>query len=654
MYRGRPWTVRQYAGFSTARESNAFYRKCLAEGMQGLSVAFDLPTHRGYDSDHPRARGDVGKAGVAVDSVEDMRALFEGIPLDRVSVSMTMNGAVLPVLAAFVVAAEEQGVPPGGLRGTIQNDILKEFMVRNTYIYPPAPSMGIVADVMAHVAGTMPGFNSISVSGYHLQEAGADPVLELAYALANGREYLEAALGRGLAIDDFAPRMSFFFGVGMDFYVEVAKLRAARLLWHGIVSAHGPKDPRSTALRTHCQTSGHSLAAQDPLNNVVRTTVEAMAAVFGGTQSLHTNAFDEALSLPTEESARVARNTQLILREETGVADVIDPWGGSYMMEALTRDVADRVRAILDDVRERGGMVRLVERGEPKALIERAAALKQARIDGGEDVVVGVNRYRSGAGTGGADVLDVDDEAVRREQSERLRALRGSRDAKAVARALGRLTERARTGEGNALGLAVEAMRARATVGEVSEALERVWGRHRAQSPPVSGIYGAAYNKGMDWRRLQGEVRAFEERTGRRPRMLVAKMGQDGHDRGARVVATAFSDAGFDVDLSPLFSTPGEVAKQALENDVHVVGVSSQAGGHRHLVAELLDRLRETGAAGRVAVVLGGIVPEKDKAFLAERGVRAFFDPGAPVPEAVARVLEVLSGPPGPAPGRGA
>ena len=642
MYTGRPWTVRQYAGFSSAEESNAFYKQTLAGGGQGISVAFDLPTHRGYDSDHPRVQGDVGKAGVAVDSVEDMAVLFKDIALDKVSVSMTMNGAVLPVLAGYIVAAEEQGVSPKDLRGTIQNDILKEFMVRNTYIYPPEPSMQIVADIFAYGAKHMPKFNPISISGYHMQEAGAEAPVELAYTLANGKEYIETALKKGLAIDGFAPRLSFFFGIGMDFYTEIAKLRAARVLWHKIVSGYNPKDTKSTLLRTHCQTSGYSLSAQEPYNNIVRTTIEAMAAVFGGTQSLHTNAFDEALALPTEFSARIARNTQLIVREETGIASVIDPWGGSYMMESLTQSLIDQAQALLEDIEKKGGMSRLIESGQAKLTIEEAAAKKQARIDGGTDTIVGLNKYTS-QGHDAIEALEIDNEAVRRRQIEKLRALKSRRSGDRVDGCLAALIRHAQGGGGNALELAIEAIRARATVGEVSGALEKVWGRHRAGTQSVSGIYAGAYNRDVDWQELKRAVSEFEKTRGRRPRMLVAKMGQDGHDRGAKVIATSFSDAGFDIDLSPLFASPEEVAKQAIENDVHVVGISTQAGGHKTLIPQLIRALAEAGAED-IAVVVGGIVPEGDHRFLIDCGVGDIFPPGVPVPEAAARVLRVLSG----------
>jgi methylmalonyl-CoA mutase len=587
MYATRPWTLRQYAGFSTAEASNAFYREALAAGGQGISVAFDLPTHRGYDSDHPRVTGDVGKAGVAIDSVEDMKILFDGIPLDRVSVSMTMNGAVLPVMACFIVAAEEQGVAPAALSGTIQNDILKEFMVRNTYIYPPAPSLRIVGDIIAYCAREMPRFNSISISGYHMQEAGADAALELAYTLADGREYIRCALAAGLDIDDFAGRLSFFFGIGMNFYMEIAKLRAARLLWAEIVGSFGARSERSCMLRTHCQTSGWSLTAQDTYNNIVRTTIEAMAAVFGGTQSLHTNAYDEALALPSDHAARIARNTQLILQHETGITGVIDPWGGSYFMERLTHDLAARARELIDEVEAAGGMAAAIAAGLPKRRIEEAAARRQARIDRGEEVIVGVNRYRLEQEPE-VEVRDIDTGAVRAAQLDRLARLRAQRDGAAAARALAALTAAARAGEGNLLELAVQAARLRCTVGEISDALEAVWGRYRADVQTVTGVYASAYENDEEWAALQREVAGFVAAHGRRPRMLVAKMGQDGHDRGARVIATAFADAGFDVDLSPLFATPAEVARQAVENDVHVVGVSSQAAGHKVLVPELI------------------------------------------------------------------
>ena len=640
MYVGRPWTIRQYAGFSTAEESNAFYRKALAAGGQGVSVAFDLATHRGYDSDHPRVVGDVGKAGVAIDSVEDMKILFDGIPLDKVSVSMTMNGAVLPVLAGYVVAAEEQGVSQDKLSGTIQNDILKEFMVRNTYIYPPAPSMRIIGDIIAYTSRNMPRFNSISISGYHIQEAGADAALELAYTLADGKEYVRTAIAAGLEIDEFAPRLSFFFGIGMNFYMEVAKLRAARLLWARIIDGFDPKSTKSKMLRTHCQTSGWSLTEQDPYNNVVRTTIEAMAAVFGGTQSLHTNALDEAIALPTDFSARIARNTQLIIQEETGITNTIDPWGGSYLMESLTQQIADRAWELIGEVEEQGGMARAIETGMPKMRIEESAARKQARIDRGEDVIVGVNKYRL-ATEDAVEILEIDNRAVREAQLERLAEIRARRDAKAVQVALDALTQAAKTGEGNVLELAVNAARVRATVGEISSALEKEWGRYSASSNTISGVYGSAYEKDEDWAALRTDIEAFVERHGRRPRMLVCKMGQDGHDRGAKVVATAFADVGFDIDLSPMFSTPAEVARQAIENDVHVVGASSLAAGHKTLVPELIEALRSQGA-GDIVVIAGGVIPRQDYEFLYEAGVKCVFGPGTRIPLAARQVLAAI------------
>ncbi|AWN23553.1 methylmalonyl-CoA mutase [Deinococcus irradiatisoli] len=641
MYAARPWTIRQYAGFSTAEESNAFYRRNLAAGQKGLSVAFDLATHRGYDSDHPRVVGDVGKAGVAIDSVEDMKILFEGIPLAEMSVSMTMNGAVLPILAAFIVAGEEQGAARSALSGTIQNDILKEFMVRNTYIYPPEPSMRIVADIIEFTARQMPRFNSISISGYHLQEAGANAALELAYTLADGLEYVRAALGKGLDIDEFAPRLSFFFAIGMNFYTEVAKLRAARLLWHELMQQFSPKNPLSSALRTHCQTSGWSLSEQDPYNNVVRTAIEAMAAVFGGTQSLHTNSFDEAIGLPTEFSARIARNTQLILQEETGIPEVIDPWGGSYLMERLTADLADEARRLIGEVEALGGMTKAVASGMPKLKIEESAARKQARIDRGEDVIVGVNKYRPDSATP-VDVLEIDNASVRDSQLRRLAQVKAGRDAAAVQRALSDLRECARSGEGNLLALSVEAMRARATVGEVSAALEDVWGRHRAEVRTLSGVYAQGFSEGEGFAELQAEIEAFAEQEGRRPRMLVVKLGQDGHDRGAKVIATGFADLGFDVDVGPLFQTPEEAARQATENDVHVVGVSSQAAGHRTLIPALIEALRAEDA-GDVLVIAGGVIPQQDYAALREAGVAGIFGPGTPILQSAREVLRLLS-----------
>jgi methylmalonyl-CoA mutase len=640
MYANRPWTIRQYSGFSTAEESNRFYRENLAAGQMGLSVAFDLATHRGYDSDHPRVVGDVGKAGVAIDSVEEMKILFDGIPLDQMSVSMTMNGAVLPVLAGFIVAAEEQGVDQAKLSGTIQNDILKEFMVRNTYIYPPAPSMRIVADIIAYTAKRMPKFNSISISGYHMHEAGATAVQELAFTLADGIEYVRAALSRGLAIDDFAPRLSFFFAIGMNFFMEVAKLRAARLLWSRLMLPFGPKNPASLALRTHCQTSGVSLTEQDPYNNVIRTTIEAMAAVLGGTQSLHTNALDEALALPTPFSAGIARNTQLLLQEETGITRVVDPLGGSYYVEALTASLVAAAKSLIDEAEAMGGMTKAVEAGMPKLKIEEAAALRQARIDRGEAVIVGVNKYRA-AEAGAVELLDIDNTRVREQQIERLKRVRAARDEARCRKVLAALTEAARSGEGNLLALSVEASRARATVGEISDALERVFTRHRATIRSISGVYGGVYAGDESFRRIQAEVRAFAEASGRRPRLLVVKLGQDGHDRGAKVIATAFADIGFDVDIGPLFQTPEEAARQAVENDVHVVGVSSQAAGHKTLVPALVKALKAEGA-GDILVVCGGVIPPQDYEFLRKAGVAAIYGPGTNIPAAAREMLDLI------------
>jgi methylmalonyl-CoA mutase len=640
MYANRPWTLRQYAGFSTAEESNRFFRENLAQGQTGLSVAFDLATHRGYDSDHPRVVGDVGKAGVAIDSVEDMKILFDGIPLDRMSVSMTMNGAVLPVLAGFIVAAEEQGVPPEKLSGTIQNDILKEFMVRNTYIYPPGPSMQIVADIIEYTARHMPRFNSISISGYHMQEAGATCVQELAFTLADGLEYVRAALDKGLAIDAFAPRLSFFFCIGMNFFMEVAKLRAARLLWARLMRQFEPRNQASLALRMHCQTSGVSLTAQDPHNNIVRTAIEAMAAILGGTQSLHTNSFDEALALPTPHSARIARNTQLILAEETGIAHVVDPLGGSYYLESLTHSVAAAAQALIAEVEALGGMTKAVDSGMPKLRIEEAAARRQARIDRGEEAIVGVNAYKTGE-EAGLDLLDIDNTKVREQQIARLERVRAARDAAAVRAALAALTQTARSGTGNLLERAIEAARARATVGEISDALEMVFTRHRAATRAVSGVYGALYEGDDAYRRIVRAVEAFARDEGRRPRLLVVKLGQDGHDRGAKVIATAFADLGFDVDIGPLFQTPEEAARAAVENDVHVVGVSSQAAGHKTLVPALLAALKAEGA-GDVLVVVGGVVPTQDYPFLKEAGVAAIFGPGTNIPQAASEILHLL------------
>ena len=643
MYAARPWTIRQYAGFSTAEASNAFYRQALAGGAQGISVAFDLATHRGYDSDHPRVTGDVGKAGVAIDSVEDMKILFDGIDLAKVSVSMTMNGAVLPILAGYIVAAEEQGVPQAQLSGTIQNDILKEFMVRNTYIYPPAPSMRIVADIIGYTAKQMPKFNSISISGYHIQEAGATQALELAFTLADGREYVRTALAAGLDVDEFAGRLSFFFAIGMNFYLEVAKLRAARLLWHRIMSEFAPKNPKSSMLRTHCQTSGWSLTEQDPYNNVVRTAIEAMAAVFGGTQSLHTNSLDEAIALPTEFSARIARNTQLIIQEETHITNVIDPWAGSYMMETLTQQMADKAWAIIAEVDALGGMTQAVQSGWAKLQIEQCAAEKQARIDSRKDVIVGVNKYRL-AEEAPLDILDVDNHAVRDAQVARLAAIRKRRDGAAVKAALDALGDAARSGSGNLLDLAIKAVRLRATVGEVSDALEAVYGRHRATNQTVSGVYGAAYGEGegdQTMNDIREQVEEFAAAEGRRPRLMVAKLGQDGHDRGAKVVATAFADLGFDVDVGPLFQTPEEAARQAIENDVHAIGVSTLAAGHKTLVPALVKALADQGAKD-IVVFVGGVVPAQDYAELEAAGVKGIFGPGTPIPDCAHRVLRAI------------
>jgi len=643
MYAVRPWTIRQYAGFSTAEESNAFYRQTLAGGGQGVSVAFDLATHRGYDSDHPRVTGDVGKAGVAIDSVEDMKILFDGIPLDKVSVSMTMNGAVLPVLAGYVVAAEEQGVAQERLSGTIQNDILKEFMVRNTYIYPPEPSMRIVADIIEYTATHMPKFNSISISGYHMQEAGANQALELAFTLADGREYVKTAIAKGLDVDQFAGRLSFFWAIGMNFYLEIAKMRAARLLWCRIMKGFDAKNPKSLMLRTHCQTSGWSLTEQDPYNNIVRTTIEAMAAVFGGTQSLHTNSFDEAIALPSEFSSRIARNTQLILQEETHITSVVDPWAGSYMMETLTEQMAEKAWAIIEEVEKMGGMTRAVASGWAKLKIEEAAAQKQARIDSGRDVIVGVNKYRPPK-EDAFEILEVDNHKVRENQIARLKKIRASRDAGKVDAALAALSDCAAGGKGNLLDLAIKAIRLRATVGEVSAALEKVFGRHRADIQKVSGVYAAAYQDGEgadSWEELKREIAAFGEQHGRRPRVMIAKLGQDGHDRGSKVVATAFADLGFDVDIGPLFQTPEECARQAIENDVHAIGVSTLAAGHKTLVPAIIAELKKQGA-GDIVVFVGGVVPKQDYEFLQAAGVKGIFGPGTPIPASARQVLEQI------------
>jgi len=640
MYAVRPWTIRQYAGFSTAEESNAFYRKALASGGQGVSVAFDLATHRGYDSDHPRVEGDVGKAGVAIDSVEDMKILFNEIPLDKVSVSMTMNGAVLPVLAGYVVAAEEQGVSQDKLSGTIQNDILKEFMVRNTYIYPPEPSMKIIGDIIEYTAKHMPKFNSISISGYHMQEAGANQALEMAFTLADGKEYVKTAIAKGMDVDDFAGRLSFFWAVGMNFYLEIAKMRAARLLWCRIMKGFDAQNPKSLMLRTHSQTSGWSLTEQDPYNNVVRTTIEAMAAVFGGTQSLHTNSFDEAIALPTEFSSRIARNTQLIIQEETHITNVIDPWAGSYMMESLTQEMADKAWAIIEEVEAMGGMTKAVDSGWAKLKIEAAAAEKQARIDSGKDVIVGVNKYKLDQ-EDPIETRDIDNVAVRDGQITRLKKIKAERDAAKVDAALKALTTSAESDQGNLLELTIQAMRLRATVGEVSDALEKVFGRHRADTQKVTGVYAAAYDSAAGWEQLQNEIAAFGDQYGRRPRVMIAKLGQDGHDRGAKVVATAYADLGFDVDMGPLFQTPEECARQAIENDVHAVGVSTLAAGHKTLVPAIIAALKQQGADD-IIVFVGGVIPRQDYEMLYEAGVKGIYGPGTPIPASAKDVLEQI------------
>ncbi|MCB4204902.1 methylmalonyl-CoA mutase [Deferribacterales bacterium Es71-Z0220] len=640
MYAVKPWTIRQYAGFSTAEESNAFYKKNLAAGQQGLSVAFDLPTHRGYDSDHPRVVGDVGKAGVAIDSVEDMKILFDGIPLDKVSVSMTMNGAVIPIMANFIVAAEEQGVSQEKLAGTIQNDILKEFMVRNTYIYPPEPSMRIIADIIEYTSKYMPKFNSISISGYHIQEAGANCALELAFTLADGLEYIRAALSKGLHIDKFAPRLSFFFGIGMNFFMEIAKLRAARLLWSKIVKEFNPSDPRSMALRTHCQTSGWSLTEQDPYNNVIRTTIEAMAAVLGGTQSLHTNALDEAIALPTEFSARIARNTQIIIQEETNICNVIDPLGGSYYIESLTNTLAEKAWEIIEEVEELGGMTKAIESGMPKLRIEESAARKQARIDSGLDTIVGVNKYKL-ENEVPVEILEIDNTAVREAQIKRLNKIRAERDNESVKNALEKLTKACENKEQNLLEVAVEAARLRATVGEISDAMEKVFGRHKAEIRLQSGVYMSEVQDKQDFMQVKELVDSFAQELGRRPRILIAKMGQDGHDRGAKVVATGYADLGFDVDVGPLFQTPDETAKMAVENDVHVIGVSSLAAGHKTLIPQLIEELEKLGADD-IIVTAGGVIPRQDYDFLYKSGVACIFGPGTPIHVAAKEVVEAI------------
>ena len=642
MYAGRPWTVRQYAGFSTAEESNAFYKRNLAAGQQGLSVAFDLATHRGYDSDHPRVVGDVGKAGVAIDSVEDMKILFDSIPLDKVSVSMTMNGAVLPILANYIVAAEEQGVSQEKLAGTIQNDILKEFMVRNTYIYPPAPSMRIIGDIIEFTSQNMPKFNSISISGYHIQEAGANNALELAFTLADGLEYVRAAVKKGLDVDAFAPRLSFFFAIGMNFFMEASKLRAARYLWAEMMSEFSPKNPKSSMLRTHCQTSGWSLTEQDPYNNVVRTTIEALAAILGGTQSLHTNALDEAIALPTDHSARIARNTQLVIQEESGICNVVDPLGGSYYVESLTNSLIEEAQKILREIEDLGGMTKAIETGMPKLRIEESAAKKQAAIDSGRDVIVGVNKYQL-AEEDEIEVLDVDNAAVRKSQIARLNKMRAERDEAACQKALENITTACENGTGNLLDLSVKAARLRASIGEISDAMEKTFGRHRAEIKLVSGAYGSVVNQDSDFAELKKRVDDFAAKEGRRPRILIAKMGQDGHDRGAKVVATAYADIGFDVDVGPLFQTPEETAKMAVENDVHVVGVSSLAAGHKTLVPQLIAELKKLGA-NDITVVCGGVIPRQDYPALTAAGAKKIFGPGTSIIVSGGQTLDAIEG----------
>ena len=640
MYVRRPWTIRQYAGFSTAEESNAFYRRNLAAGQKGLSVAFDLATHRGYDSDHERVQGDVGKAGVAIDTVEDMKVLFNKIPLDKMSVSMTMNGAVLPILAFYIVAAEEQGVPPELLSGTIQNDILKEFMVRNTYIYPPAPSMKIIADIFKYTADKMPKFNSISISGYHMQEAGATPEIELAYTLADGLEYIRTGIESGMDIDIFAPRLSFFWAIGMDHFTEIAKLRAGRLLWSKIVNEFNPKNQKSLALRTHCQTSGWSLTAQDPFNNVARTTIEAMAAAFGGTQSLHTNALDEAIALPTDFSARIARNTQIYLQEETKITKTVDPWAGSDIIEKLTDEIAQNAWKLIEEVESLGGMTKAIEKGIPKMRIEEASAKKQARIDSGEDIIVGVNKYRLKK-EDDIDILEVDNEAVRDSQIKKLDKLKSVRNNKLVNRSLDELISSAKTGKVNLLDLTVEAARNRATLGEISEALEKVFGRYKAQIKTITGVYSKEIKEDKSFQKAMKLSDQFAELDGRRPRIMVAKMGQDGHDRGAKVVATGFADLGFDVDVAPLFQTPAEVAKQAIENDVHVLGVSSLAAGHKTLIPQVIEELKKYGRED-ILVTAGGVIPPQDHKFLLDSGVVGVFGPGTKISTSAITILNIL------------
>jgi methylmalonyl-CoA mutase len=640
MYTIRPWTIRQYAGFSTAEESNAFYRRNLAAGQKGLSVAFDLATHRGYDSDHPRVTGDVGKAGVAIDSILDMKILFDQIPLGEMSVSMTMNGAVLPIMAFYIVAAEEQGVKPEELSGTIQNDILKEFMVRNTYIYPPLPSMRIIADIFRYTSEKMPRFNSISISGYHMQEAGATADLELAYTLADGLEYLRTGIQSGLDIDDFAPRLSFFWAIGMNHFMEIAKMRAARMLWSKIVKKFNPKNPKSLALRTHCQTSGWSLTEQDPFNNVARTCMEAMAAAFGGTQSLHTNALDEAIALPTDFSARIARNTQIYLQEETGLCKAIDPWGGSYYVEHLTKELAEKAWTLIEEVEELGGMAKAIETGIPKMRIEEAAARRQARIDSGKEIITGVNQYRVDEKSD-IEILEVDNNKVRESQIERIRHLKESRDAEKVRIALVNLESAAKNNTGNLLELAVEAARARATLGEISTALENVYGRYQARIRSISGVYSSEAMEDPDFINARALADQFAKKEGRRPRIMVAKLGQDGHDRGAKVIATSFADIGFDVDIGPLFQTPGEAAKQAVENDVHILGISSLAAGHKTLVPQVMEELKKFGRED-IMVIAGGVIPRQDYQFLFDQGVAAVFGPGTKISAAAQDILKIL------------
>lgn len=640
MYVRRPWTVRQYAGFSTAEESNAFYRRNLAAGQKGLSIAFDLPTHRGYDSDHERVVGDVGKAGVAIDSVEDMKVLFDQIPLDEMSVSMTMNGAVLPIMAFYIVAAEEQGVTPNKLSGTIQNDILKEFMVRNTYIYPPTPSMKIIADIFEYTSKNMPKFNSISISGYHMQEAGATADIELAYTLADGLEYIRTGLAAGMKIDEFAPRLSFFWAIGMNHFMEIAKMRAGRMIWAKLVKQFEPKDDKSLALRTHCQTSGWSLTEQDPFNNVARTCIEAAAAAFGGTQSLHTNALDEAIALPTDFSARIARNTQLYLQDETKITKTVDPWAGSYYVENLTHEIAQSAWKLIEEVEELGGMTKAIESGIPKLRIEEAAARKQARIDSGQDIIVGVNQYRLEK-EDPLQILDVDNQMVRRQQLEQLERIKSTRDSEKVKVALDKLILCAKTGKGNLLEIAVEAARNRATLGEISDALETIFGRYKAQIKSFSGVYSKEIKNDESFEKAKQLANIFAEKEGRRPRIMIAKMGQDGHDRGAKVVATGYADVGFDVDIGPLFQTPAEAAKQAVENDVHILGVSSLAAGHKTLVPQVIEELKKYGRED-IMVVVGGVIPAQDYQFLFDAGAVAVFGPGTKISEAAIKILEIL------------